>query len=327
MNRKPHHIHHLGIPLMILGALLAACSPAAVAPTPAQGTPAEPAQTALPEPSKPPAAQQVVFSQAVLQNILYTLPDLGKVQLKEGKFSQKYGEGETQVNQVEFLQSILGDLNGDGVDDAAVVLWANTGGSGLYSYLAAVVNQDGKVQPVGAQLLGDRVKVQGLSVKDGKIEIQTLEPGPNDPQCCPSQLVQRTYQVDGNALRLSAEDRQGESASAITGTIWQWESYQDKDVADNIAVNAPGKYTLTLLPDGTYTFIADCNAGSGKVTISGTSIKLEPGAVTLAECAQGSLSSRYLALLGDAATVMFVNGQLVLELMTGGGQMFFSAAG
>ncbi|MBE0699487.1 MAG: hypothetical protein IH586_21400, partial [Anaerolineaceae bacterium] len=248
-----HSFQRIGILFFILSILLSSCTPSAVSPTPAQNLPTQSldgTKTAPTMPSQPkqptPAAtvgKQAAFSEAVLQNLLYKLPDLGEVQLKDGHFEQKYGEGVTQVNQVGFLQSTQGDLNGDKVNDAVVILWANTGGSGLFSYIAGVINQNGKATPTNAELLGDRVKIEGLLVKDGLIELQTLEPGPKDPQCCPSQLVVRTLKLEGESLKITSEDRHGEAASALTDIIWQWERYQEKDISNNIDVNAPGKYT------------------------------------------------------------------------------------
>jgi hypothetical protein len=37
----------------------------------------------------------------------------------------------------------FGDLNYDGIPDAAVVLGVNTGGTGVFTYLAAVLNVNG----------------------------------------------------------------------------------------------------------------------------------------------------------------------------------------
>jgi heat shock protein HslJ len=333
---KQHWFQQISLLFSILAILLTSCTPAAVKPTqtatiptqPVTATKAAPTKVSQAKPSAvTPEEKQAIFSETVLQNLLYKLPDLGEVQLKDGHFEEKYGEGITQVNQVGFLQSAQGDLNGDKVADAVVILWANTGGSGLYSYIVAVINQGGKVQPTNAELLGDRVKIEGLQIKDGQIELQTLEPGPKDPQCCPSQLVARTMKVEGTLLKVISEDRHGEAASALTDIIWQWERYQEKDNANNIEVNAPGKYTLTLLADGLYQVTADCITASGTYTVSGTTIKLEPGETTLIACPEGSLSTKYLNLLNEVVTVVFINGQLVLENQAGSGMMIFSTSG
>ena len=166
-----------------------------------QCTPAKPSQATTTTPAAGPAS----LTEAVLKNAKYELPDIGAAQLKDGSFEHKYGDGATQVNKVGYTQAVLGDLNGDKADDAAVILWANTGGSGTFIYLVAVANQNGAPQQVAAQLLGDRVKVQNLAVQNGQIVINVLSFGQNDPMCCPSQLVIRTYRLEGGALKVVSE--------------------------------------------------------------------------------------------------------------------------
>lgn len=149
--------------------------------------------------SSGPAASAGKLSEEMLKNARYELPDIGSVQLKDGSFEHKYGEGATQVNKVGYVEAALGD------HDAAVILWANTGGSGTFLYLVAVTNQNGAVQQVASQLLGDRVKAQKLVLQNGQIVVNVLSFGPNDPQCCPSQLVIRAYRLEGGALKVVSE--------------------------------------------------------------------------------------------------------------------------
>jgi hypothetical protein len=53
-----------------------------------------------------------------------------------------------------------GDLNGDGVADAAIVLMRDAGGSGAYYYVAAAINIGGRAEGTDAKFLiwGDLVK-------------------------------------------------------------------------------------------------------------------------------------------------------------------------
>jgi hypothetical protein len=54
-------------------------------------------------------------------------------------------------------------------------------------------------------MLGDRVNVQNLAVKEGQIVLNALGFAPSDPMCCPSQSVIRTYRLQGNALQVVSE--------------------------------------------------------------------------------------------------------------------------
>jgi hypothetical protein len=196
MNTRRYLLTSLSLALVLLATVLSACAPTGAGRS-------NPSPTAAP--SAIPTAPSLPLSEAMLKNATYTLPDIGAAQLKDGSFEHKYGEGATQVNQVGYMQAALGDLNGDKADDAAVALWATTGGSGTFIYLVAMVNQNGVPKQVAAQLLGDRVKVQNLAVQNGQIVINVLTFGPNDPMCCPSQLVIRTYRLEGGALKVVSE--------------------------------------------------------------------------------------------------------------------------
>ena len=155
--------------------------------------------------SRATSASSSNLTEAVLKNTRYELPDLKTVQLVDGKFESKYGEGASQVNRGELTRMALGDLNGDGAQDGVVILSVNTGGSGVFVYMLVVVNQNGAPLQVAAELLGDRVNVQNLVVKEGQIVLNALGFAPGDPMCCPTQSVIRTYRLQGDTLQVVSE--------------------------------------------------------------------------------------------------------------------------
>lgn len=93
-----------------------------------------------------------------------------------------------------------GDVTGNGVDEAIVLLATNMGGSGVFFHVAVVRNQSGAPQHIGMIPLGDRVKVQSLEVVDGKIAINLVEHGPGEPMCCPTHAVYREWALQGGEL-------------------------------------------------------------------------------------------------------------------------------
>ncbi|MEK9172959.1 MAG: hypothetical protein AAB594_00095 [Patescibacteria group bacterium] len=58
-----------------------------------------------------------------------------------------------------------GDLNGDTKNDWAVILYGNTGGTGTFYYLTALVDGGGNIPAV---FLGDRISISSLAV-EGRI--------------------------------------------------------------------------------------------------------------------------------------------------------------
>lgn len=108
--------------------------------------------------------------------------------------------GATELVITLHPKTAFGDLNGDGMGDAAVVLVSVPGGSGTFYDLAAVINQDGTPKHVATQPLGDRIKLQALSIESGIITVDTVTHGPDDPMCCPTQQVRQSFKFLENKL-------------------------------------------------------------------------------------------------------------------------------
>lgn len=117
------------------------------------------------------------------------------------------------------------------------------------------------------------------------------------------------------------------TTAAITETVWQWTEFQDTAEENDITVDDPAQYTLTLLADGTAAIQADCNRAAGTYTLDGSSLAIEIGPVTLAACPPESLSDVFLTRLQEVATFVFDDeGQLVLNLVADAGNMVFQAS-
>lgn len=97
----------------------------------------------------------------------------------------------------------FGDLNADGVDDAAITLAENYGGSGVFVSVVAVLNKGGQPNAVASALVDDRAMVNNLAIKDGEIYLDATIHDINDPMCCPSLASKRNYRLFDNQLVLS----------------------------------------------------------------------------------------------------------------------------
>lgn len=166
-------------------------------------------QTVAPDDMKSAAttAVQKNISEETLKNLRYTLEILaesisgstGEAQLVDGKFEEKFPDSASGV-QVNFVKQASGDLDKDGLPDSAVILAVNTGGSGTFEHLVAVVNQDGQPLQRAVTVLGDRVKIEALDIVDGRIVVKMLVQGPSDPMCCPSQEKQINFVLQNEQL-------------------------------------------------------------------------------------------------------------------------------
>ncbi len=103
----------------------------------------------------------------------------------------------------------FGDLNGDGVDDAAVVLLLVDGNAG-HRYLAAVLNENGVPRHVASVFLGLKIGIDSIAIANGVVTLKTKQLGPNDPNCCPSKEVAATFRLTGNTWQLVAETPEGQ---------------------------------------------------------------------------------------------------------------------
>jgi hypothetical protein len=119
------------------------------------------------------------------------------VQLKNGEFTRRNPDNPLFVNLVKIA---LGHLSHNETKDAAVIYAYNTGGSGSFMMLGAVINDRGRPKNIAPADLGDRVKINSLSIQSGKIIIDMVTHGPNDPACCPTVKKLATYVLVGNKL-------------------------------------------------------------------------------------------------------------------------------
>lgn len=142
------------------------------------------------------------LTEAALSEAQYDLPDLGEVELRAGRYEHQYGTGASQVNKAYFQAAGFGDLNGDGIADAAAVIAVETGGSGSFYYLAAMLDQDGTPQQAGVAFLGDRIQLQSVTVEEGGVVVKMKVHAETDPQCCPSKEVVQTYRLSDGTLEL-----------------------------------------------------------------------------------------------------------------------------
>lgn len=76
--------------------------------------------------------------------------------------------------------TVFGDVNDDGVKDAAVIVLRHTGGAEIFSYLSVLITKDGAPQAIPGLLLGNRVEVRSLSIVDGIVWLTIVDRSAND---------------------------------------------------------------------------------------------------------------------------------------------------
>ena len=151
------------------------------------------------------------LTEDALRNATYQheFPKDGQAQLQDGTYEEAI-EGSASKIHIAMMDAVAyGDLNGDGIWDAAVVLEASGGGSGTFRSLEAVINEDGAPVHVASALLGDRVKIEEIIVADQYIRVQMVTHGEGDGMCCPTLRVVQLYQLTEDGLELRHQEERG----------------------------------------------------------------------------------------------------------------------
>ncbi len=154
-------------------------------------------------------------------NASYSVPSLGE-QPQVGVITFENGRFEDPNRRLNAVlsrqqgQIAFGDLDGNGQQDAVMIMAVNTGGSGIFVYLAPLLNLDGAIESPMLAGLGDRIQVNRVRIlDDGLISVNMIIQGPNDPQCCPTQEVTQFYRViDGSVVQVPPS---GETLPALPG--------------------------------------------------------------------------------------------------------------
>lgn len=153
------------------------------------------------EEESPPTENTGALTSESLKNATYQIPDLGQVTLTNGTYQASSGQS-LSVTVSDVLG--LGDLSGDGSQDAVAILVVNRGESAASIYLAAVVDREGNPNNADTILLGKGVKVKTVSIEGGQINVDLFKHKPTDPICCPTDEIIQSYRLNPSTDELIA---------------------------------------------------------------------------------------------------------------------------
>jgi len=132
-------------------------------------------------------------------NAMYRIDDV-PVQLVNGK--AEAGSGSAKISTAIFGQPTVGDVNGDGVNDAAFFLTQNMGGSGVFYSVVVAIHTASGTQGTNSSLLGDRIAPQNIQIKDGRVIANYADRKASEPMTtAPSVGVSAYFTVEGVSLR------------------------------------------------------------------------------------------------------------------------------
>jgi heat shock protein HslJ len=247
----------------------------------------------------------------------------GAVTLKNGEYREPATPGSAIATVVKLTDwRAFGKV--DGRDAAAVVLVTDTGGSGTFYDLALLCKEKGGWVNVDIVLLGDRVRVHSVDIRDNEVLVNMTTHGPRDALCCPTQEKTRRFAV--LADRLVAEDeekRTGIREQGIVGPVWQWvRTLYNNDTTLTPPADAAG-YTFHLKKDGAVHVRGDCNVSGGSFTLNNGKLAITITNTTLAACPEGSLEDPFIRDLNRTSGFLLKNGRLFIDLKLDTGTMEF----
>src|SRR5262245_12063578 len=116
----------------------------------------------------------------------------GTVKLVEGKWKGRpYKKGSASRPVVNLIGDfrITGDLDGDGTDEAVVLLNYAPGGTGQLLHLAVMARNKDNVKNVATTLIGDRVQIRDVRIEKQRLLVDVVRSGPKDAKCCPGEVT------------------------------------------------------------------------------------------------------------------------------------------
>lgn len=118
----------------------------------------------------------------------------GSVQLRQGSRRMRTAFGSNRIYATIQLAETYatGDLDGDGVPDAAAVLVSSPGGVGTFLELQTVINQPGGLRQAASAYLTELAQVSSVKIEAGEIKVTLLSKG--------GAAVERRYRFEDSSL-------------------------------------------------------------------------------------------------------------------------------
>jgi META domain len=246
----------------------------------------------------------------------------GTFTLKDGRWEgEPYTPGGASRPSVSLAPGfrVTGDLDGDGAEEAVVVLAESSGGSGTFDYLAVVKRTASGIENLASTVLGDRVKIRSAHIEKGMLLVSVLRAGEDDPMCCPGELTDLGWTLAGSrleAVKVSAPTGRL-SLATLLGIDWVLRAWDFDE-------SAPEEPEVTLnYKDGRFSGSSGCNRYSASATPGGPpgDFSMEPIMGTRMACpgTQSSIETRFLKQLGGARKFSFLLGRLAVTYEREGG--------
>jgi hypothetical protein len=145
---------------------------------------------------------------STLFELRYPAPGLqgGSVRLHAGAWKDSVSPDNMREAYVTMVAH--GDLNGDSLRDAAVILYTDPGATGkFFNVIPVIASTTNQPEVLGGTVghgvfLGDRVKPDSFWIDRHRVWLRLMERAKGDDPCCPTLWQQRTYRLVNDSLKL-----------------------------------------------------------------------------------------------------------------------------
>jgi hypothetical protein len=119
-----------------------------------------------------------------------------KVRLIRGHHEKEAVPGSAaKIKTMVFGEPANGDLDGDGVEDAALFIQQAPGGSGTFYYVVTALNRKGTYRGTNGVLLGDRIAPQTIQIRNGVVVANYADRRPDEPMAVPPSVGKTKYLI------------------------------------------------------------------------------------------------------------------------------------
>jgi hypothetical protein len=145
---------------------------------------------------------------STLFELRYPAPGLqgGSVKLHAGAWKDSVSPDNVREAYVTMVAH--GDLNGDSLRDAAVILYTDPGATGkFFNVVPVIASTTNQAEVLGGTVghgvfLGDRVRPDSFWIDRHRVWLRMMEHAKGDDECCPTLWQQRTYKLVNDSLKL-----------------------------------------------------------------------------------------------------------------------------
>lgn len=154
-------------------------------------------------------SSEIQFSQILNAYVPDFLDDGNFVTLTNGRYEGTFAEGKDASGPNTSFSLDLstgtstyayGDMNGDGISDIAAIIGEYAGGTGYFGNLAVFINHNGAPEYKVSETLGDRIKINKVSIANGIVSVDMITQGPGEGMCCGTLQKTVSYKLSGDTL-------------------------------------------------------------------------------------------------------------------------------